>query len=238
MSSFDASNSIGVFGRESFPELLQAVAARRLSGQLSLEAGAQRATLYFIQGRLAAAELGQVSGALAFQYAAGCREGRYQFTESFVQLSQLSTDKRIHQTLEALLELPPLTTALAPSSIPLERSLDKSPAAEQPAHSAQTRSDRQPSQAVALDAFDFDALNGQVMRPGYLDALMATFVRSVGPAGYVLFDDIAQDAGIDLRSLSQTKAVKLSAALLAQLPVAQRTAFQIASAAQLEQFKP
>ncbi len=234
MDTLDSSNLIGVFDRDSFPGLLQAVAAKRLSGQLSLEAGAERAKLYFIQGRLAAAEFEQFSGALAFQYAAGCREGHYQFTEGFVQLSQLSTDKRIQQTLEALLELPPLN----PLSVPLERLLNQSPAAEQPQRSVQNQTDRQPSEAVPLDAFDFDALNGQVMRPGYLDALTATFVRSAGPAGYVLFEDIAQDAGIDLRLLSQTKAVKLSAALLAQLPAAQRTPFQIASAAHLEQFKP
>ena len=239
MSTLNPSPLIGVFDRDSFPGLVQAVAAKRSSGQLSLEAGAQRGRLYFIQGRLAAAEFEQFNGALAFQYATNCHEGRYQFTESFVQLSQLSSDKRIHQTLEALLNLSPLITAPAlVSSIPLEPLLDESQAAKQSKPSAQTRSNQPHSETVPLDAFDLDALNDQIMRPGFLDALTATFVRSAGPAGYVLFEDIAQDAGIDLRSLSPNKAVKLNAALMAQLPAAKRTPFQIASAASFEQFKP
>jgi Domain of unknown function (DUF4388) len=258
MSAPSPSSFNGSFTQASLAELLQNIASRRVSGELRLQTGEQRARLHFIQGKLAAAEASDSGAETAFGQVAAWSGGRFEFVEGFVQLSQLAARNRIHQTLDSLLaKVSPVTkqTPAAPVTSPISPQAVNSNAAipgitRSPGTSPIT-SNTQPSkpverpapspQPLELDVFDLDALDdldAAPMRPGFLEALTALFVRTIGPAGYVLLEDVAQDLRVDSRTMTPVQATRLIARLLTQLPGPQRGAFQHACTGYLDQFKP
>jgi len=198
--------------------------------------------IHFIQGKLAATDFAELSGAAAFQRIATTPAGRYEFKAGFVQFSQISMEKRIHQSLESLLSAAAVIAVQPPPAAAAEFKEQPPSVSVKPEALA----------AFNLEAFDLEALDLDnsldhdsdlessvaTLPSGFTQALLAEFVRGVGPAAYVLIEEIALDLQIDLRAMTSAQAARLIAVMLGQIPVSKRSAFQFSCSSLLAQFKP
>lgn len=198
--------------------------------------------IHFIQGKLAATDFAELSGAAAFQRIATTPAGRYEFKAGFVQFSQISMEKRIHQSLESLLSAAAVIAVQPPPAAAIESKEQPPSVSVKPEAFA----------AFNLEAFDLEALNfdnsldhdsnlessAAKLPSGFTQALLAEFVRGVGPAAYVLIEEIALDLQIDVQAMTSAQAARLIAVMLGQIPVSKRSAFQLSCSSLLAQFKP
>ncbi len=224
-------NTSGSYTRESLSQLLREIQATQLSGVLQMMVSDHAATMQFIQGKLVSADLAELGGELAFQGILASQGGAYEFKAGFVQFSQIGMNKRIYASLESLLSTSEVQSLNGSKSV----STGVKPLAD-----------------FNLEAFDLDALSddnapdspadvrlsAQRMPAGFLKALLSEFVRSVGPAGYVLIEEIAVELRLDLQAMTPAQATRLTAMMVGQVPVSKRNAFQSSCAGFLEQFKP
>lgn len=221
----------GSYTRELLSPLLRGIQEQKQSGVLHLAVAEREGTIHFMQGKLVAADVGGLGGVEAFQVMAASQGGRYEFKAGFVQFSQIGMAKRIHSSLESLL-----------SSGTLKVSVVVTPGL----------TEVEPLAPFNLEAFDLDVLDDDhsldnhvnlesfaaTMPPKFGQALLSQFVRNVGPAGYVLLEEIALDLGIDLQAMSAAQAARLTVTILGQVPISKRSAFQSSCSSLLEQFKP
>jgi Domain of unknown function (DUF4388) len=243
----------GSFTPASFAALMRDTAARRLSGRLRLEGSAGQGSLSFIQGKLVAAQTNHVEGEAAYAELLSW-SGQFAFVEAFVKLSELPVRSRISAGFDAA------GPRVAPASIPSSPLTAPSPGTVQdPVRDGAAPISVTPSSIhtppsvptpradipieneldiFELGAFEPEPANEPSLKPGFVNAVTALFVRNVGPAGYVVLEDVAQDAGVALNAVPPKKALTLIAALTQHIPSSARAAFQSACMAYLEQFKP
>ena len=228
----------GSYTRESLGALLRGIQQQQQSGILQVTTDERVGNIHFIQGKLAATDFAGLSGAAAFQRIATTPSGRYEFKAGFVQFSQIGMEKRIHQSLESLLSTDAVIAVQPPPVVAVEF--------KEPPPSVS------PEPAFNLEAFDLEALDldnspdhdsdlgssAAKMPSGFMEALLAEFVRGVGPAGYVLIEEIALDLRIDSRAMTSAQAARLIATMLGQIPVSKQSAFQFSCSGLLKQFKP
>ena len=231
MSSPTPIQLTGSYTREFLSALLRGISEQKQSGVLYLTTDERVGSIHFMQGKLAAADFAGLGGVQAFHAIAADKAGKYEFKAGFVQFSQIGMDKRIYATLESLLSTPALEIAVSNEAAP-------DPSVNPPVFN--------------LDAFDLEALtednlpesrsdferSAVTMPASFGKALLAEFVRNVGPAGYVLIEEIALDLRIDLQAISQDQAARLTTMMVGQVPVSKRSAFQSSCSSLIEQFKP
>lgn len=242
MSTPSPLNLTGSYTGEVLSSFLREIQKQQRSGVLNLTTDQHVGSMYFIQGKLAGADFAGLAGTQAFDGIMATQAGRYEFKTGFVQFSQIGIDKRIHQTLETLLSSNLERTVQSPQTFDAQFQEAAKPLS----------SEASPVASFNLEAFDLDALDhdesptdgseheppAATMAPGFLRALTSEFMRGVGPAGYVLIEEIATELQIDLQAMTSGQALGLTKAMLSQLPVNKRNAFQSSCSSFLEQFKP
>ena len=203
--------------------------------------------IHFIQGKLAATDFAEQSGAAAFQRIATTPAGRYEFKAGFVQFSQISMEKRIHQSLESLLSAAAVIAVQPPPAAAIESKEQPPSVSAEPEALAAFNLEAFDLEALDLEALDLDnsldhdsnlESSAAKLPSGFTQALLAEFVRGVGPAAYVLIEEIALDLQIDVQAMTSAQAARLIAVMLGQIPVSKRSAFQLSCSSLLAQFKP